>query len=63
MMKKSNLCASGMAPAKLRLSPSIVPTLRNPSQYVISSLGYYTAQFLSNSWASRSYLATIPSLP
>ena len=27
---------------------------------VISHLAGYTAQFFSNSWASRSYLATIP---
>src|SRR5215510_14690151 len=36
MMKKTNLCASGMAPAKLRLSPSIVPTLRKVPQFTAS---------------------------
>ena len=30
---------------------------------VISSPAGYTAQFFSNSWASRSYLASIPSQP
>jgi hypothetical protein len=70
MMARKTLPVCGILSSLLYVAMNVIAALlqtcsyRPPSRHsqnVISTLAGYTAQFFSNSWASCSYLAIVPS--